>query len=613
MTRAKSAAFWIAPPLVCLALYWYGLTAWFQADDFAWLRNAHLVNGWDDFWRAMFVPKAQGTIRPWSERGFFLLFYWLFGLDALPFRIWAFLTQFANLTLVAAIMRRLTGSRAIGFWSAVFWTLNIGSARVMSWSAAYNQALCAFFLLAAFYFLLRYIETGRRRDWILQWVIFLLGFGAQELNVVYPALAVGYTFLFARKHFRRTLPLLIPSVIYAVVDRMVAPPATGVYAMHFDAAMLKTLATYWTWSLGPAWPDTMDLLPRWAVNGSTIILTLALLGFVAWSAWQKRWLPLYLLAWYGVLIGPLLPLRDHITGYYIFLPAIGLATLAATALVLAWRNTAAWKTGAALLASIYVVSSVAGAWISVRWIHNHSKRVEHLVLSVARAAQLHPGKVILLKGVDDGLFWVGVLDQPFSLVGANHVYLTPDSGVTAHPGYGDPGEFTLPPGPMLRALETDQAVVYDVAQPRLKNITGYYAATAALKFKDATPRRIDAANPLMAYTLGPTWYQIDGNHRWMPKRATVRIGGPRSPGEKLYLSGVCAAVAPPVEMSVAVDGKPLPPRRIAPGEWFDVEYPLPVEAVGKDTLEISIETNKALYVPGETRELGLTFGVIEIR
>ena len=84
----------------------------------------------------------------------------LFGLDALPFKIVVFATQFANLALVASIGARLTGSRAAGFFAAVLWVLN-GSAIVpLGWICVYNQVLCGFFLLLAFHFLLRYIETG---------------------------------------------------------------------------------------------------------------------------------------------------------------------------------------------------------------------------------------------------------------------------------------------------------------------------------------------------------------------------------------------------------------------------------------------------------------------
>ena len=35
MNRLARPAYWIAPPLFCLAVYWLGLKAWFQQDDFA--------------------------------------------------------------------------------------------------------------------------------------------------------------------------------------------------------------------------------------------------------------------------------------------------------------------------------------------------------------------------------------------------------------------------------------------------------------------------------------------------------------------------------------------------------------------------------------------------
>src|SRR6266536_3183546 len=90
---ARSLLYWLSPPLLCLILYREGLTAWFQADDFAWLSLRLHVHTWRDLAHALFAPMAQGTIRPWSERGFFLVFTWLFGIDALPFRICVFLTQ----------------------------------------------------------------------------------------------------------------------------------------------------------------------------------------------------------------------------------------------------------------------------------------------------------------------------------------------------------------------------------------------------------------------------------------------------------------------------------------------------------------------------------------
>ena len=162
MTRSARLAYWTIPSLLCLALYWLGLKSWFFQDDFAWLNLSQTIYSPDTFWKAMFAPMAQGTIRPWSERGFFLLFYSLFGLEALPFRIWVFLTQFANLVLLTSLTCRITKSRLAGFLAPILWLANSALSTPMTWTSSYNQVLCAFFLLLAFRLFVEYTETGKR-------------------------------------------------------------------------------------------------------------------------------------------------------------------------------------------------------------------------------------------------------------------------------------------------------------------------------------------------------------------------------------------------------------------------------------------------------------------
>src|SRR5205085_8921852 len=95
--RLTNALYWTGPSLLCLLLYWRGFTAWFRADDFAWLGGGIYIQNFHDLLSALFAPQAQGTIRPLSERAFFMLGFSLFGLDALPFKIIVFSTQFASL------------------------------------------------------------------------------------------------------------------------------------------------------------------------------------------------------------------------------------------------------------------------------------------------------------------------------------------------------------------------------------------------------------------------------------------------------------------------------------------------------------------------------------
>ena len=612
------AAFWLLPPLLCLAIYWRGLTAWFQADDFAWLALRLNVHDWHSFIRAMFTPMAQGSIRPWSERAFFLAFESVFGLNALPFRICVFLTQCANLALIAAVTRRLTGSQWAGLCAAVLWLVNSSLITAMAWSSAYNQVQCGFFLLGAFWFLLRYFQSGRTSDYVWQWVLFLLGFGALEVNVVYPALAAAYTLFLARNRFFATLPLFIPSAAFTVVDRMlVAPQASGAYALHFDGALPATLVTYWQWAL------ISDYLPVSLYGRMELLLfaclTLLLLAFAILRAWRHDWLPVFCLAWFAIVLAPVLPLRDHISDYYLTLPTIGLAMLGAYALFRAWHRSGTWRLLAVTAAAGYMILMVRFDRIGTRWWTQRSLAVERLVLGVERAHQLHPDKTIVLDGVDSALFWAGIFHHPFRLFGVDNVYLTPGSEqqIESHDATGQVSGFLLPNGTALHAAKSDRIVVYRVGSRRLKAITSAYEEAAISRLPADVPRRIDALNPLSDYLFGPEWYPPEGGAHWMPRHGTFRIGGPRSPSERLVLQGFVASVQSsqlPVPLRVTIDGTRLPEGFVDLREpTFETSYSLPNEEVGKKEMLVELEVGRTFHNGADTRELGLNFGVFEVR
>lgn len=622
MKRVARAAWWIIPGLVCLVVYWPGLRAWFQQDDFAWLALKLRLAETGDLWTVLFAPMAQGTIRPLSERLFFLGLYSVFGLEALPFRIVAFATQLVNLALAASITSRLTHSRTAGFCAALFWGVSSALALPMSWSSAYNQILCAFFLLTSFHFLLRHIETDRPRYWYAQWVSFLLGFGALEINVVYPALAASYALLCARKHLRKTLWLFIPSVIYAAAHWRFAPkPASGLYVMHFDTSMAGTLWTYWRWALGP---ERLALagyeIPAWAVTAATAALTVGLLGFAAWQVRRGRLLAAFPLVWFVVVIGPVLPLRDHVSDYYLTVPAAGLAMLGGWAFASAWKGRTWWKAVAVAMALLYVAVSAPAARKAAQWNFERSRDVRTLVRGLERVHELHPDKIILLTGVGSDLFWAGINDKPYRLLGLRDVYLTPDSetGIKSHPDLGDAADFVLPAGPALQALESGRAVVYAAGSGRLRNVTALYRAVGRTRWVEkALPRRVDAGSPLFAGQLGPEWYPLEGGYRWMPKKATLRMGGPMKEGQKLSVSGFCPSKqleVGPLRVTVAVDSTVFPPVVIEHGDVpFEFEFPLPGAVTGKPSMEVSVEVERTFVVPSDGRPLGLVFGTFVIR
>jgi len=621
MTQAWRKISWAIPPLFCLGFYWYGLKCWFRQDDFAWLQLAAGVHTWGDFWHAMFAPFAQGTIRPWSERAYFMGFYALSGLDGLPFRICVFVVQIANLTLIRLVLERITGSFMAGFWAAIFWIANSALMTVMTWSSVFNQALCGCFLLLAFYFLLRYTETGAARFNIAQWIVFLLGFGALELNVIYPGLAALYTLICARDYFRRTLPLFVASAIYTVIHRIVtAGIEAPAYAMSFNFTILGTFWKYLVWARGVNHDPGAPLFPKWVWNVETALILVALASFAAVQFRRGQRAGLFFFGWFVILLIPVLPLKQHLSEYYLTLPTIGLAMLGGWAMASAWRPESVWwKKGITAALALVYLSPAPVLYAETRSRFELSRKIERLVMGVVRARELHPGQIILLSDVSDELFWNGVLDKPFQLVGVSDVYLSPETErkLIPHPELGEISEYILPAAATLDGLNKGSIVVYSAEGERLKNVTGVYGSLSTIQLRSETPRRVDVANDLLSYLLGESWYQRDDTHRWMPKRATVRLGGPRTVSERLYLTGYC-----PVQqfekgalpLSVEVDGTKLPAVSIKPGtERFDFDFTLPALAVGKDSVEVAVELGRTFTMPGDTRQLGVAFGVFEIR
>jgi len=469
--------------------------------------------------------------------------------------------------------------------------------------------MCGLCLLLAFYFLLRYLETGDRRYNLAQWAVFLLGFGALELMVVYPAVAAAYTWFCARRKFAGTLWLFTGSAAYLAVHTIFVPPQkAGLYAMHFDAGIFRTLGMYWAWSLRPA--ALRD--PRWLALGSVWAITLGLAAFAVAKVRAGNRVPFFCLAWYLIVISPLLLLRDHPGEYYVYLPVAGLCWLAGWQIALS-RPT---LTGALTLALVLLYAALAVPHALREEDRNLrlTGRVRGLVEGVAGAHQRHPGQAILLAGVDSDLFWNGVLDRPFRLLGLHDVYLAPGSEreIAAYPERGSVAGFVAPANTVAGAIQRGELMVYDVRGPRLRNITSSYAVSGGGNL----PLRVDAGSALTQDLLGPEWYPADSGVRWMARHATLRLAAPRTAGQKLYLRGICPVEqlrAGPLAVSVAAGGVALPPALLRSGGAFQLAFDLPPTLAGRPEMEVSLAVDRVIRTASDPRDFGLAFGVFEIR
>ena len=545
-------AVWLAPMLFCLAVHSMALKTWFSGDDFAWLGLPALLRETHDWRDVLFGPRAQGTVRVLSERAYFLIFSWLFGLNAIPFRIWAFLTQFANLTLMGAITRRVTGSVAAGVAGAVLWSACSGLATPMHWSSAYNEICCAFFMLLAFWLLLRFLDTGLERYWKWQWVAYLLGFGALELMVMYPAVAALYTWLFARARFRRTLWLFLPAIAFTVWHVRFVPKAPDPqYAMHFDTDMVGTLLRYWAFATGAWRPEQVDWRPLWlGVAVASAVATGAVFLII-----RRGRLAVWCVGWFVLVLLPLLPLSEHFSDYYVTIPAIGLAILGGWAVAL-------YPRAAGALALAYLVVSVSDIRVADRFQYERARKLKRIVAGLDSARSHLAGKKILLAGVTTDLFWSGFFDDPFRLIGIDRVYLTPGSedAIEKHPEWGRIDRFAIPLEATYAALDKREAVVFEVlGDGTLAEVTSTYKIVAGAAYLAEHRGLVDVGNPLYASRLKEGWYNAENGFRWMGKRAVVEMGGPATPKQRLAISEYSHASAlakGPVTLTVSVNGQP---------------------------------------------------------
>ena len=610
-------AYWLMPAIFCLLVHWHGVISGFRADDFVWLQQRLHLEAGQSVWSLLFTPTGHGTLRPFSERGFFLALSLIFPDNPLPYRIVVFLTQFASMALLSSVVWRVTGSKAAGFWAPVLWMSNPNVALVMTWSSAYMQILCGFCLLLAFHFLLRYIETGRARYYWLQCLVFLLGFGVMETNFVYPALAFLYLLLFSRKHLWKILPLCAVSVGYVALHMWLAPKnATGPYSMHVDFSIVRTFLIYWKMALQPGrlhlFAASAPHLPRLFFY----VISVLLAGFIGWSAWRRRWAPLLFLGWFVLLLAPVLPLRDHISDYYLTLPTMALGMLGAWALVSAWRSSRAWQGAGFALAAIFLILFAPAAYRSTKWWYTSTVEIRSLLDSVVRIRKAFPDKTILLAGMKADMFWNAVWDGGFPAMGVKEIYLDEKSRmpIDQHPEIGDVSHYFLSRSAAAALMEKNEIVVFDNTDSGLRNITSTYREILWGTRQSGYPSSVDAGKPQSAEALTGIWNDEDRGARWMGKKAGVRLAGPQTAAAKLRISGFCPGTWEARTVTVSLDGKPLGIRRLDTCDsQFHLNFDLPPESLGKHDVLVEVEVDRLFHPQGDERQLGLPFGTFEIQ
>jgi len=568
-------------------------------DDFAWLGLKQEIaahNGANGGgWKLLFEPRAQGTTRIFSERLYFWGLHYLFGLDPLPFRITAFAVQFLNLWLIVRIAMRLTSSWISAAAAPIFFALMASGARPLAWASAFNQVLAACAMLAAFHFYLDWLETRNPRSWWMQFAVFVLSFGVQESVIVYPAAATLWTLAQARDRIKGALPLWIPSLLFAALHLFVIEhPPTANYTPTLDLGLLTHLWVYTTVALGP-----------W--------LPFLLLAAVAWRAWKhKDWMPAIFCLWFAIFLSPVLPFQNRIVEYYVFLPATGLAL--AIGCLIRDRSVPSIVGGIALAG--FAVISTRHAQAELDWLYTRSERIHRVFEAATQLVQSKKADTLLLSGVDSELFQTALQDSPFRLIELTKVYLVPGSetSIRARADLGGVSAYKISLTQAVQALESGKAVVLSITADEVFDATARYRGVAMSQYLQSRPRLVNVGEAGYESLLGPGWWPAEAKFRWMATTASLTLGAPSDPKDRLHISGFCpetVAKGGPLTLIVKANGAEVGRRTLTEVAPFSLAFALPKTT--SDTVKIELEVSRATRLAGDKRDLGLIFGTFAIR
>jgi hypothetical protein len=626
--QLRKAGYYLCAPVVCLALFWRVLFTWFQGDDFGYLNNASSVHNLPSLALALFQPAAQGTVRVLADRINYLVFYSLFGVAAAPFHVWGLLTWFAALALAAKIGARIGGSAAAGLAAAILWTTSAVMITPLAWAAVYDMLLLSLLALAALYARIRWLD-GRAPGWqAAEWVFYILGFGALETMMMYPAVATLYTWAVARRDItkkgeRGVFLLFIPAAIFTVLHFLFIPKSGGeTYRIAVDGRLPVTLLRYLWMAAG----SRHSALPA--------VLLPVLAAFALWRL-RRRASPefgaiLFCAGWFVLWLAPLLPLPNHISEYYLTVPMMGLAWMTGLAVMAAWRAGWLARAGLAACLALYLAANLPAIGAGTAAYLERTSRMRLAFRGVQEVAFQHPGAMVIFKGVDNDLFQTGFDENPFLLAGISQGFLAPgaEKDIVPHEDQGDVSSFTISKEDALQAIQNGKARVVAIEgyePPR--DITGRYEAILRAELRAEGRDLVNVGLPAYSVQLGPSWHKIENGYRWMPKSATLQLAGPRTAGHRLYVTGFAPARAlasGPVTLRfrAAPASGPRPPGSgqelgtatvAEPDRPFQCDFALPEKLVGSDFVEVSIESNKTFRVFGDGRELGMVFGTFSIR
>jgi hypothetical protein len=555
MRKALPAAAFAAFALLFLIVNRGAYQGFFQGDELdniQWTRHLRPTDWLEGFLSPRYYPqnfrpvghlyfnlmgRAAGLEFPWyvlASHGLHLLNLWL---------LWRLLGRLGFPPPAAA-----AGGLWFGFHMGVFDAL---------WKPMY-----VFDLFCALFSLLCLLAYGRqsRLAWAGAFLSFWLALKSKEMAVMLPAALAVWEFGLGRRQWRRLLPLLAVSLAFGIQALLVNAGRDSEYTLHFAPAELwKSVAFY---------------------SSKVLLAPYAGLALLALPFLLRDRRAGFGLAFFLLLLTPMLLLTQRLFAAYLYLPLAGLAIAAAAA---------AARLHPALIAAFFVF------WLPYNHAALRAQRREALSLAeenrryltrLAQAVRENPGaEAFIYDGVPAALHTWGI-----------------EAAVRYFAGRGDLRFYSAEERDLEKSLAEGAGVVLLSWDPVRRKLDAYARPPGA---PDASYITVSRQAPV--WQFGHGWYFFGGHFRWCRPQATARLRRP--PGARAFELVVNMGPPPagdPIRAAVWINGREIGAQSLARGSgWHTLRWPLEPAPPGPARVEIRAEPP---FLADPVRPLGLAVG-----
>lgn len=328
--------------LLSVVIYLPSLTNFFSSDDWFHLRVSRIetASQFVNFFSFVRNFESITSYRPIPSQVFFFVFQSLFGLNPLPYHLFALVIFALNITLVYYLAKEIFLGQKLALLSGLLYGVSVVHFTALYSIASFQEIALVFFVLCT---LLAYrrAEVKKSNPWrVVSLFCFVLALMSKETAAVVPVLLIAFDRFKDKIKISRVIPFVAVLVPYLFLRFFVFGGVAGdAYQWDFSPKRVINTAFWYTlWSFGA--PELLvdyvgsglRPIPRffvdfprvsWLVLGGTVATVFVFVVAAVKSGFKRAKIIAFGLIFFWVSLLPVLFLPWHKFTLELGLPMVG--------------------------------------------------------------------------------------------------------------------------------------------------------------------------------------------------------------------------------------------------------------------------------------------------